>query len=66
MGLSRGVPPRPQAPFQMEVVQEKSSREAGASLGGSGHRRDCMERLFGFLLELLEFQKDILMDSPQG
>lgn len=40
----------------MEVVQGKSSREVGASLGGSGHLRGCMERLLGFLQEPLEFQ----------
>lgn len=45
----------------------ESSREVGASGGGSGHLRGCRERLFGFLLELLEFQKDVPRDGqPAG
>lgn len=51
----------------MEVVQGKSLREVGASLGGSGHLRGCVERLLGFLQEPLEFQNiSPEMDSPQG
>lgn len=46
----------------------KSSREAGASLGGSDHLRSCTELLHrGFLQELLEFHKDACRDGePTG
>lgn len=51
----------------MEAVQGKSSREVGASLGGSGHLRAYSERLWGLHLELLEFQKDVPTDhGPAG
>lgn len=57
-------PPRPRAPFQMEVVQgNPPGRQAPA--GRPRHLRDRGEA-FGFPQELLEFQEDIALDSPQG